>query len=83
MIGYSHTSLYWATSKVRVLPFLVITRTSNIISTKKLLVPRGQTNTTRPHRSISSYKNTKHLFPRSKYWARADKPTPHALIVIY
>ena len=83
MIIYSHISLYLATSKVRVFPFLVITRTSNRISIAKLLVPRGQTNTTRLHRSISSYIYIKHLFPHSTYSSRADERTPHALIAIY
>ena len=37
------------------LPFLVLTHTINITAITKLLVPRGQTNTTLPHRYISSY----------------------------
>ena len=48
-------SLYRDTSKLRVFPFLVLTRTSNKPAIAKLLVPRGRANTMRPHCSISSY----------------------------
>ena len=66
-------------------PFLVLTRTSNKPAIVKLLVPRGRTNTTRPHRSISSYIYKARVFtfnlmvPRR----RANTTRPHRSVSIY
>ena len=85
MIGQSHISLYRATSKVCVIPFLVLTRIINITTIVKLLVLRVQTNTPPPNRSILSYIYESRLFtikllvPRR----RTNTTRPHRSISRY
>ena len=66
-------------------PFLVLTRTSNITAIAKLLFPRGQTNTTRPHCSISSYIYEPCVFPFKLLVPRGRSNTtrPHWSISSY